>query len=219
MSGEPAGAPVDRTGGRRVALVLDGHGWAVRAVVRSLGRAGWRVLAPARTKSARSRFCAAPVEVPDYRRDVAAFTEAVAELIAWHRVELVAPAEDGSLELLYETPGLVADPATAGARVLGGTRVLGGDRESVRLALDKARTLRAARRLGFPTPRYHEPETLSDALAAGRELGFPCVVKPPRSYAPAGRGLRSARLAFAADAGELRRAVEGYLRDGFGLPL
>lgn len=191
-----------------VALVLDGHGWAVRAVVRSLGADGWRVIAPAHTKSARSRFCAASVAIPDYRRDVAAFAAAVAAAIRAHGVSLLAPAEDGSLELAYETPDL-----------LGDARVLGGDRASTRLALDKARTLARARELGFPTPEYAEPQSGAQAVAAARELGFPCVVKPRRSYAPAGRGLHSARLAFAETPRDVERAVAGYAARGFEMPL
>ena len=73
-----------------VALVLDGHGWAVRAVVRSLGAAGWTVIAPARTKSARSRYCAATVSLPAYTADVEGFCTTVAATIRDRGVRLVA---------------------------------------------------------------------------------------------------------------------------------
>jgi carbamoyl-phosphate synthase large subunit len=193
---------------RRVALVLDGHGWAVRAVVRSLGAAGWHVIAPARTKSARSRYCAESVSLPDYKHDVDGFCAAVGATIRDRGVELVVPAEDGSLELLYETDGL-----------LGDARVLGGDRASARLALDKSRTLMRARQAGFATPPYAEPESVEEAVAAGGELGFPCVVKPRRSYARAGNAMRSARLTYAFSPGDVRRAVQDFLAGGFEMPL
>jgi predicted ATP-grasp superfamily ATP-dependent carboligase len=120
----------------------------------------------------------------------------------------VAPAEDASLELVYETPGLLGDAA-----------VLGGDRASVQLALDKPRTLRAARAAGFGTPAFVEPERVDEAVAAARDIGLPCVVKPGRSYARVGSGMRSARLACAYSPNETRRHVEGFLRRGFGMPM
>lgn len=192
----------------QVALVLDGHGWAVRAVVRSLGAAGWYVIAPAATKSARSRFCAASVSLPDYKHDVAGFCAAVGATIRERDVKLVVPAEDGSLELLYETEGL-----------LGDARVLGGDRETALLVLDKSRTLACAREAGFATPAYAEPQTVNEAVAAGRELGFPCVVKPRRSYARTGNAMCSARLTYAFSPHDVRRAVHGFLSCGFDMPL
>jgi hypothetical protein len=192
----------------RRALVLDGHGWAPRAVVRSLAADGWSVLAPAGTKSARSRFCAQALEIPDYRRDLAAFASVVSSIIRDWRVELVAPAEDGSLELLYETDGL-----------LDGARVLGGDRNSALLALDKAATLARAREAGFATPATVIPNEPSDAVAAAAEVGYPCVIKPRRSYARHGNALHSARLVFATGPDEVRRAIDQYVQEGFTMPL
>jgi carbamoyl-phosphate synthase large subunit len=192
----------------RVALVLDGDGWPSRVVVRSLGAAGWRVLAPARTKAARSRHCAGVVRLPDYRRHASAFAGAVAEAIRRHGVTLVSPAEDASLELLYETPGL-----------LQGARVLGGDEASARLATDKVKTLAAAQRLGFPTPRYAVPEGVDGAVAAAREIGFPCAVKPRRSYGRLGDTRPYARHTVVHSPQETRAAVERYLARGFELPI
>jgi hypothetical protein len=190
------------------ALVLDGHGWATRAVVRSLGSAGWRVLAPAGTKSARSGFCAHAVAIPDFRRDVHAFASAVGDIIRREDVSVVAPGEDGSLEILYATPGL-----------LGAARVLGGDRDSAFLALDKASTLEHAQRAGFAVPRWHAPESVAEAVEAARDVGFPCVIKPRRSCTRTGSGMRGARLAFAASPAEVVLAVERFTTWGFAPPL
>src|SRR5437588_287215 len=49
---------------RRTALALDGRSGIALATVRSLGRAGWRVLSPAGTRSAASRFASATVPLP-----------------------------------------------------------------------------------------------------------------------------------------------------------
>lgn len=191
-----------------MALIIDGHGWASRAVVDSLGAAGWLVLAPRGTKSARSRFCRYSVRLPDYKTDVTGFLAHLSAILRRWSVDLVVPAEDASLELVYETVGL-----------LGGARVLGGDRDSARLALDKARTLARAAELGFGVPRTILAQDVSEAVSRAPEIGFPCVVKPRRSYARNGNTLRAARLKFVGSAGELRRVMEEYLAQGFSLPL
>jgi carbamoyl-phosphate synthase large subunit len=193
---------------RRVALVLDGNGWPSRVVVRSLGSAGWRVVAPARTKAARSRHCSDVVHLPDYRSHASAFAEAVAAAIERHGATIVSPAEDASLELLYETPGL-----------LQGARVLGGDERSARLATDKVKTLAAAEAHGFPTPRYVVPDDVDGAVAAAREIGFPCAVKPRRSYGRLGDTRPYARHTVVHSAAETRAAVERYLARGWELPI
>jgi carbamoyl-phosphate synthase large subunit len=193
---------------RRVALIIDGHGWASRSVVNSLGSAGWLVLAPYRTKSSRSGFCHASVRLPDYARDLSAFLTGLSDIVRRWSVDLVVPGEDASLELLYETVGL-----------LDGARVLGGDRESARLALDKARTLSRAAELGFGVPRTIFADDLDEAVARAGQIGFPCVVKPRRSYARQGNRLRAARLRFVRNADELGRALRDYLSMGFALPL
>lgn len=191
-----------------MALVLDGNGWPSRTVVRSLGSAGWFVVAGAGTIASRSRHCAARVELPSFHESVPAFVEGVAEAVARYRPDVVSPAEDASLELLYEQP-----------RLLAGARVLGGDERSAALAVDKPRTLAAAREAGFPVPEYRAPEGVDAAVAAARELGFPCAVKPRRSYARHGDERPYARHTVVRSAEEARGAAEGYLRRGFGPPL
>ncbi|HET8527538.1 MAG TPA: ATP-grasp domain-containing protein [Gaiellaceae bacterium] len=193
---------------RRVALVLDGNGWPSRVVARSLGSAGWRVIAPAHTKAARSRYCSEVVRLPDYRKHASAFAATVAETIDRRGVTLVSPAEDASLELLYETPGL-----------LQGARVLGGDEPSAALATDKVKTLAAAREHGFPTPRSVVPEDVAEAVAAARDIGFPCAVKPRRSYGRLGDTRPYARHTVVHSPEETRAAVERYLARGWELPI
>lgn len=112
----------------------------------------------------------------------------------------MAPAENGALELVYETAGL-----------LGRVRVLGGNRRSALLAIDKLRPLRAAAQAGFRTPAFAVSERVDEAVAAVRGLGFPArssrrapaLERAPDCAAPAWR-LRSLRGGAAA-----RRAVSG----------
>ena len=191
-----------------VALVLDGDSWPSRAVARSLGSAGWAVVTEKGTIASRSRYCIAEVELPGYREHATAFAEAVADAIGQHGAAVVSPAEDASLELLYETPGLLQD-----------ARVLGGDERSATLATDKVSTLAAASEAGFPIPEHRVPESVDDAVVAAREIGFPCAVKPRRSYGRLGEKRPYARHTVVHSPSETRRAVERYLRRGFQLPI
>src|SRR5436190_6406123 len=85
-------------GARRTALVTDGDSGPALAVVRSLGRAGWRVLVPAGSRSARSRFAAAVVDLPDGAEHPDDFAAALGEALAAERVDVVAPFTDATLE-------------------------------------------------------------------------------------------------------------------------
>lgn len=193
---------------RRVLLVVDGDGWPGVAAARSLARLGWTVVGPEGTKVGRARFCAHRVRLPPPTRDVDAFVEAVDAALRRFDVELVAPAEDSTLQLLYDREGL-----------LGDALVLGGDRRSARIALDKAETLRHADEAGFPSPRHVLPGSLDDVAAAAREVGLPCSVKPRRSYAERGGRLHYRRHTIAHTPEEARRAAERYVADGWEIPL
>jgi predicted ATP-grasp superfamily ATP-dependent carboligase len=97
--------------------------------------------------------------------------ERVEELAAAGGVDLLVPASDAALTLLYERCEFAQPPA-----------VLGGSRRSFELVADKARFLSAAEAAGFPIPRWRRPSDVAEAAEAAAELGYPCVVKPRRSY-------------------------------------
>jgi predicted ATP-grasp superfamily ATP-dependent carboligase len=172
----------------RAALVLDGNSGPALATARSLGRAGWRVLAPRGTRTARSRYVAAAVPLVDAEDDVDAFAAGVEDVLAAQRVDVVVPATDASVETLW-----------AHEPVLGGARVLGADRASAALGTDKVAALAAADRAGFPTPAWVAPATLDEAAAALDRIGLPAVVKPRRSYVREGGRLRQRRHGFVED--------------------
>jgi carbamoyl-phosphate synthase large subunit len=177
---------------RRTALVLDGSHGPALATVRSLGRAGWRVLTPAGTRSASSRYAARVLEIPLAEDDPAGFVERVAAVLDEEHVDVVVPATDASVELLWE---------------LDDARILGGDRASYELASDKARMLAAADAAGFGTPRWMAPASVEEARAWDE---FPCVVKPRRSYVREGGRLRQRRHRIAEDAAQLEQALLEY---------
>lgn len=155
----------------RSALILDGASGPALAFTRSLGRAGWRVLVPAGTRSAASRYASVAVSVPEADFDPRGFVAGVGEVCAGDDVDVVVPCTDASVELLW-----------ANEDALGDARVVGGDRESAALGTDKARSLAAADEAGFPTPEWEAPETVEEAVEAVGRIGLPCVLKPRRSY-------------------------------------
>src|SRR4051812_20061732 len=119
----------------RNVLILDGASGAALAVMRSLGRAGWRIRVEAGTRSARSRFAAGVVAVPDCVSAPDAFTDAVAAALASEPTSVVVPCSDASVQVLWENEHRLA-----------GAAIMGGDRASALLAIDKCRTLAAADR-------------------------------------------------------------------------
>jgi predicted ATP-grasp superfamily ATP-dependent carboligase len=192
----------------RNALVLDGGSGAALSVVRSLGRAGWRVRVGAGTRSARSRYATGTVELPDAVADPSGFAAAVAAAVAREATSVVVPCSDASVQLVW----MHADR-------LCGAAVMGGDRDSALLAIDKYRTLKLADRHGFPTPAWRAPSTIAEAESALSELGLPCVVKPRHSYTWNGRSLTHRRHAFVRSRGELPAALAAGADHDGALPI
>jgi predicted ATP-grasp superfamily ATP-dependent carboligase len=192
----------------RSALILDGSSGAALAVMRSLGRAGWRLRVDAGTRSARSRFAAGTVAIPDCVTDPAGFADAIAMALEAEPTSVVVPCSDASVQVLWENE-----------QRLAGAAIMGGDRRSALLAIDKCRTLEQADRCGFPTPAWRAPATMAEARIALSELGLPCVVKPRHSFKLSGGSLVQRRHAFVRSPGELEAAiVAGTDHDG-ELPL
>lgn len=75
---------------------------------------------------------------------------------------------------------------------------------TMREIIDKGHQHEVARSIGFPVPATVTPEDESDVAAAAAELRFPVVLKP--RYAPEFRRRFRAQVLEAADAEELRRA-------------
>jgi predicted ATP-grasp superfamily ATP-dependent carboligase len=155
-------------------LVLDGQTNHGLACVRSLGRAGYRVLTASRSRwplagwsrHCRGRFRLAGETLP-----------AFAALRGWARgcgVRVVLPLTERSCVLCnaerreWEALGI-----TVGC----------GPEEMLLRAFDKARTVAQAESCGVSTPPTRAPASLEECRAAAEAVGFPCVVKPRFSNA------------------------------------
>ena len=172
------------------ALVVDVAWVNGLAAIRSLGRAGVRVIAVDHRPSAlgfRSRY-ARPVLAPD-PQDEDAFISFLAEL----GEDLEAPAP------VFATND---EPLNAIAR--GAERL--GDRflypfppwELLARIQTKRGQLEAALAAGIPVPRTSYPASAAEALAAAEELGYPVLVKPSSTE---GFKRRFGRQAFRCDTG------------------
>ena len=187
----------------RTGLVLDGGSTAAVTFVRSLGRAGWRVLAQQGTRAARSRFVTATVPIPDATANPEGFAEAVAHVCQTQQVDVVVPCIDAEAEILWQAP-----------ETLGGAAIVGGGRLSVERFLDKGETLAAADSVGFPTPEWRSPATLDELVAAADEIGYPCVLKSRTTYARVDSRLVQRRYLVVRDAADARSSAGLLARDG-----
>ena len=187
----------------KTALVLSGNFGSSLAVTRALGRAGWRIIVDGPgTNSARSRWAAATVTLPDAYADPDRFSEALVTELRRSDVDLLVPSTDHEVALAWRA----VDEAD-------GTAVLGGDRESARRFLDKARTIELARQFEFPVPESHAPPELDAVGEACAAVGYPCVIKPRRSYIRLDGALRYVRHCVVANEAEAAEAAAARTGD------
>jgi predicted ATP-grasp superfamily ATP-dependent carboligase len=189
------------SGARRI-LVLDGQTNQALACVRSLGRAGHRVYvasASARPLAAWSRFAAGRVRVA-----AGPPAAAYAALRAWAKSEAI----DIALPLT-ERSCLLCDRERPEWEAAG-VRIGCGPSAMLMRAFDKENTVRLALSTGVAVPRTEFPHSEDAIDAAGRALGFPCVVKARFSNAwneETGTFFADRGCGYAQDAADLRRAV------------
>ncbi|MFE4975807.1 ATP-grasp domain-containing protein [Kitasatospora sp. NPDC056651] len=135
-------------------------------------------------------------------RDPHAYAHTAADRAAWReladRVVLCDTQDPTAVaETLAEVPDLrgVFTTNDYNVPVVAETarrlRLPGLDPRAARLARDKQLTRQACREAGVPTPGWHWARTAEEAVAAGHELGLPCVVKPLTDAA--GIGVRLCR--------------------------
>jgi peptidoglycan/xylan/chitin deacetylase (PgdA/CDA1 family)/predicted ATP-grasp superfamily ATP-dependent carboligase len=206
----PAGRrwPAPEGRARRTALIVDGNTGPSLAVVRSLGRQGWKIVVPAGSRAARSRFANHIVELADAVEEPQAFSAGLARLVDQLALDLVIPSTDASLEACWRVVGERNEP-----------HILGGDARTVRMALDKVECLRSAEQHGFPVPRWFAPDSTREARDAVVALGFPFVVKPRRSFVPVGRALHHRRHLVLTSDEDLEAVMSGLAEPTGELPV
>jgi len=153
-------------------LVTDGNERAALAIVRSLGRLGYRVIVCSshrKSLAGASRFAAADIQVPDAVSAPDTFVESIRGVIDRFRVDILLPVSEPSLLAILP------------ARFPGVCIPMPSD-ESFRRISDKADVLRAAASVGLPIPMQRVARSKEEARAmADEDLEFPVVLKPSRS--------------------------------------
>lgn len=178
------------------AIVLQASGPNALGIVRSLGRAGVRVIAcdhDPRALGLLSRY-ATPAATADPLGEPERFVE---DLLAIGR----GPGAGGVLFATHDEAIAAIGPREAEVDALMRRPWSPWGRMSA--IIDKGEQHAAARRIGFPVPATVTPGDDADVAALAGELRFPVVLKP--RYAPGFRRRFRAQVLEAADAEELRR--------------
>jgi predicted ATP-grasp superfamily ATP-dependent carboligase len=184
-------------------LVTDAARGSALAIIRSLGRAGYRVVAADASPRAlgfRSRFAGARVVTPPPDRDPKAFVEAVLVAAREHGVDLVIPVTDAAILPLSASRERFPRPC----------RLVLPEPGALETAWDKLRTVELGMKLGIPVPRTCLVRSRAEALACASQIGWPLVMKPRRSAVLGEGGVEAFHVAFARDEEELALRMRGF---------
>ncbi len=188
----------------RAILVTDaGRGSAI-AMIRSLGRQGWRVIAAdssPRSLGFCSRYAQERLVYPPPETDPAGFVRTLADAARRGRIELIVPISDACLLPLAESRD----------RFEPSTRLAIPDPLGLAVTTNKLKTLDLAERLGVPTPRTRVVCTVDEARAASEWVGWPVVLKPQVSRLYRDRaGLEALTVSYAGTAQQLADGMRSF---------
>jgi predicted ATP-grasp superfamily ATP-dependent carboligase len=191
---------------RKTILVTDAGRASGVAIIRSLARHGYRVIAAdndRRSPGLRSRCAPERLVYPDPVLDPAAFVEALHAALADRPVDLVIPITDETLLPL----------SAAREQFEGLSRLAIAEAAALEVATNKQQTLELARSLGVPVPRTVVVSSSAEARAfAGTagHLSWPVVLKPLSSRLHRPSRIERLEVAYARDAGELERRLATF---------
>ena len=189
-------------------LVLDGNENQAVACVRSLARAGRRVLVGSPegwSKAGWSRGAAGSFRYPAPQRDAAGFVRRVAEEVAREPGTLVLPMTERTTLPLSERRAHIFE---------AGGRLVLPSVESVRRAFDKQETTRLAASLGVAVPLTEVLTCDDDARRVMSAVAYPVVLKPRSSEEVSASGgvVATGAPRYARDAREFEEAYEDISR-------
>jgi predicted ATP-grasp superfamily ATP-dependent carboligase len=184
----------------KTVIVTDGNERSALAVVRSLGRAGYRcvVIAPAATSLAgASRYASRSIAAASPLHAPLDFVTTVEQAVREERAALLVPISEASLLALLPN------------RERFGTCVIPfAGEQSFRDISDKRRVLSEAAVLGIATPaQVIVPDSTAIASLDVDALDFPIVIKPGRSVGEADGAREKYGVRYAASAPELRTTL------------
>jgi predicted ATP-grasp superfamily ATP-dependent carboligase len=184
-------------------VVTDAEERAALGAARGLAAAGYRVTAIGRHRAAAthwSRSCAERVVLPDPRADAELFADELATLLARNDYAALVPASDASLLAI----------SAHRDRLEGLVRLGLPSAAAVSRSVDKRLLGSVAAAVGLPPPPSRACDDETSAAAASAELGYPVMLKPPRSFVRNGSGLRQLPVSRVESARELASVLERY---------
>lgn len=184
-------------------LLTDGNARGMLAAARTLASAGFRVGAAAEVRRAATHWSLAARGrhlAPDPRADPEGFVEALAGIVSANAYSALIPGSDAALRAVSELR----------ARFPQWLRLGLPPAPVVAAALDKRCLTDVARDLGLPQPRSETCETVEDALAAARLMGYPVVLKPHSTVFVDGDTLHQRSSRVASDSSALGRMASDY---------
>lgn len=188
-------------------VVTDAEERAALAACRGLAAAGYDVTAVASRRPAVSHWSRAPKErvlLQDPRDDPAGYVESLEAILRRGSFDAVVPGSEASLL-----------PISAGRASIEPLVRLGlPAHEEVLRALDKVLLHELAVEARLAPPPSVVCSSTDEAVDAARELGFPVVVKPARSFLAVGTSLRQENARVVQD----RRGLEAAAAS-LGTPL
>ena len=159
---------------RPTILVTDaGRGSAV-AIIRSLGRKGWRVIAAdsdPRSLGFRSRYASERLLYPPPDTTPRDLVNALAGAVRDRKIDLIIPVTDA----------IILPLSAERARFDGLCKLALPDADALELVTNKHKTFELAQRLGVPTPRTVLVQTAAEADDQVQALQWPVVLKPQAS--------------------------------------
>lgn len=186
---------------RSTVVVTDAGRSSAVAIIRSLGRAGWRVLALDSERwspgffskyTDRSVRTVSPVEQPT------AFASHLADIAHRESVDLIIPVTDNAILPLASRRSDFPERTYL---------AIPTDRQ-LQAVRDKAETIALAERLGIPVPKSEVADTLRIAAKYCNQLGWPVVVKPRYSREMLGPSIITNEVQYANSVAELAHIFE-----------
>jgi predicted ATP-grasp superfamily ATP-dependent carboligase len=180
--------------------VTDAEQRAALAACRGLHAAGYEVEAAASRRLSVahwSRSCERRVWLPDPRREPQSYVEALAAQLRRRSYDVMLPGSEASLIRISEHRDAFEPHVSIGLPA----------HDVVLRSLDKVVLLAEAAAAGLTPPPSRACESADDAAGATRELGYPVIAKPQRTFAQRDGQLLERTVHLARDDIELERAV------------
>lgn len=194
---QTAPATSRKRGGSPNVLLVDAGERSAVAACRCLAAAGYRVGTASSERPAPaewSRFSSARHRLPSPRADGRQFSEQLAEIAAGEGYRTALACSEGALWAMSEHREPLEQVLDLGLPAA----------EIVAECTDKSHLIEQARAAGLKAPETVVCDSSEEAFTAARRIGFPLVLKPPRTVFTLGTSTEHRATALVADESKLR---------------